>query len=130
MRDALGSWGEAALAIAAIFALLAIAWKIVQWAVRTADKLENINKAVNHQPKGTPPIAMQITEINQMIQPLAERMQKVADEADRKHDDNQALIAGLAAEVERLNQSLGTIRRALGMHDEPWNPSMGDRRRR
>jgi hypothetical protein len=128
VRDALGSWADVALAIVAILALIAVAWKIVRWAVHTSDKLEQINNAVNHQPEGTPPIAAQVTELNPLIHEIAEGLAQVAAEADRKHEENQALIAGLTANQVRFNRELGTIRDALGV-SAPWSPEMGDRRK-
>jgi hypothetical protein len=77
--------------------------------------------AVNHQPEGTPPIAVQVTRI-------AEGLEVVAAEADRKHEENQAVISGVAADVARMNARLDTISRALGMDVAPWDPSQGDRR--
>jgi hypothetical protein len=79
--------------------------------------------AVNHQPEGTPPIAVQVNKI-------AEGLEVVAEEADRKHEENQAAIARLTRDVERLVGRVGTIGRALGMDEGPWDPSKGDRRQK
>jgi hypothetical protein len=137
---ALGSWGDMAGAIATILALAFVFWKGARWAVHTSDTLrkigenaEQINKAVNHQPAGTPPLAEQVTKI-------ADGLERVADEADRKHQENKDAMAALEERTEaalsRLTrqQALGNTRldkigRSLGMDDVPWDPSQGDRRK-
>jgi hypothetical protein len=130
VNEHLGSWGNVAGAIAAILVLLFMFWRGAKWAVHASEDLaeirrnaEQTNRAVNHQPAGTPPLAVQVSKI-------AEGLDAVADEADRKHEENQASISRLTRDVERLVDRMGTIGRALGMDEDPWDPSQGERRRR
>jgi hypothetical protein len=103
--------------------------EVHETAVVAAVAAVSTEKAVNHQPEGTPPIAVQVTEIAEMLRPLAERMEEVATEADRKHVETQAEMSRLAKDIANVAISQEMINRALGVDPKPWNPSMGDRRR-
>ena len=82
---------------------------------------QSTERAINHQPEGSPTIAESVTRI-------AEGLAQVAAEADRKHEENQADIARLTRDQARNTERLDMIARALGARD-PWDPSQGDRRR-